>query len=67
MVLVGLLATLGVLMCERWCLRVFCGVYGGKGTTKVLKTVRGLEGTSVFILQYSVSLDSCFSLSFYNQ
>jgi hypothetical protein len=34
----GLPATIRVLLCERWCLHAFYGVYGGKEITKVLKT-----------------------------
>jgi hypothetical protein len=28
-------------VCERWCLRACCGVYGGKKMTKVLRIVGG--------------------------
>jgi hypothetical protein len=45
----GLPATHRVLLCERWCLRAFCGVYGGKGTIGVLRIARGLWRTlSIF-------------------
>jgi hypothetical protein len=37
----GLLVALEVLLCEKWCLHAFCGIYGGKRMTEVLRTVRG--------------------------
>jgi hypothetical protein len=53
----GLLALLGVLLCGRCCLRAVCGVYGGKCMTKVLVETRngengevGDEGYSEFVL-----------------
>jgi hypothetical protein len=40
--LVGrLLATLGVLLCGRWCFGTFCGIYEGKLMIKGLRIVRG--------------------------
>jgi hypothetical protein len=42
MLVSGLLATLGVLLCERWFLHDFCSVYGGKKMIEVLRIVRGL-------------------------
>jgi hypothetical protein len=42
----------------------FYDVYGGKETTEVLMTVRGLWRRFCLILPYFVSLDSCFCLPF---
>jgi hypothetical protein len=39
----GPLAIRGVLLCGRWCLRSFYGVYWGKWMPKVLRTGRGLR------------------------
>jgi hypothetical protein len=41
MLVSGLLATLGVLLCGRWCFRAFCGICGGKLVVEVLRTVGG--------------------------
>jgi len=41
----GLLAALRVLLCGRWYLHAFCGVFGGKRMIEVLRTVIGLRRT----------------------
>ena len=50
---------LKVLLCGRWCIHAFCGVYGGK-EQKFWELREDFVIDYVFIFLYSISLDSHF-------
>jgi hypothetical protein len=60
----GLPAALGVLLCVRWYFHVFCGVSGGKEMTKVLRTFfKTLYlWTSIFVSPLVISYHDIFVL-----
>jgi hypothetical protein len=45
----GLVAAIGVLVCGRWCLRLFCGVY--EEMVEILRIVRGHWRRSFFFFK----------------